>query len=245
MESSSFLSRTLAPCTALIPPGLITEKHDQAHQCTGGRKGYVRSGTAAGAASDRARGLTRGTTGPGERCFGIKRGKQLASQEGGRRTGGRNGNCPIAVNPLCPPPFPGEGQTVGAEPRAGSGGISSQAPGQRDPPQAQPRPRAAPRPTARRGGEQPCHPPPGTRSTPPYRGAQAGGGKPFPLPRPGGTHRLGGGGLQEEAEQQGGAEHRRDAGQRHGWAVRGGADRNRPADGGTGSGRPPPPSRRL
>lgn len=42
--------------------------------------------------------------------------------------------------------------------------------------------------------------------------------------------------MQEEAEQQGGAEHRRDAGQRHGWAEHGAAERS------SGRSLPPPPN---
>lgn len=139
-----------------------------------------------------------GTAGQGRRCFGICRRKQRPSQ-GNRR---KNGNGPIAVSPFRPP-FPGEGRTAGAERLGGSGGTGSQA--------------------ASEWGPSPAgHPiPPGHRE--PFA---AGAEPPLSLPSrggPGGTHRLGGGGSQEEAEQQRGAQ--RDAGQRHGWAVPGHTER--------------------
>lgn len=105
-----------------------------------------------------------GHAGSGQRCFGTKRRKQPASLEGGKGTGGRNGSCPI--NPLHPP-FPGEGQTAGGRSPGGQRHISSQATGERDPPQAHPQPRA---------GEQPGPPAPGAPSLP----GRAGGGRPDP-----------------------------------------------------------------
>lgn len=68
--------------------------------------------------------------------------------------------------------------------------------------------------------------------------------RPTPFPRvPGGTHRLGGGSWQQEAEQQHGEQ--RDAGQRHGWAGLCRDTRRNAATNATGAGSgralPPPP----
>lgn len=78
MESHSFLSHTLVPCTAPIPPAPITEEQDEAHHCVPGRKGLV---------ADRAGVLAR-----------LGRDNAALACKPGRRQGNRRKDCEL---PYC------------------------------------------------------------------------------------------------------------------------------------------------
>lgn len=129
-------------------------------------------------------------------------------------------SCPIAINSFWLPLPRRRTNGWGQIPGRAAAALALRLPASGTCRQAQPRPGAA-------GTSRVTRPPAPGAPFPP-RGSQAGETLPpsSPLPRPGRTHRLGGDGLQEEAEQQGGAEHRRDAGQRHGWAGHGAAERS-------------------
>lgn len=99
MESHSFLSHTLVPCTAPIPPAPITEEQDEAHHCVVGRKGPV---------TDRAGVLAR--LGQNNAALAPDRGMQARKEAGEPEEG-----LGAALLPLTHfgPRFPGEGQMAG------------------------------------------------------------------------------------------------------------------------------------